>query len=77
MSAQPAGRATVNEGHPDGGEPRPSPRSFWAGRLILVVMSAVVAEYGFVRRAWLIGSLGAAVAVVALAFAAFTRTRDR
>lgn len=56
---------------------RPSARAFWAGRSILVILAAIVAEYGFVRHAWVIGSAGAAVAATALAYAVFTRTKER
>jgi len=56
---------------------RRSARSFWAGRLVVVLLAAITAEYGFVRHAWVIGSLGAVVAVAFLGFAAFSRARDR
>jgi hypothetical protein len=57
------------------GDGRSRVASFWGGRIILILLAAVVAEYGFVRRAWVIGSLGLAVAVVAAVYAAATWRR--
>jgi hypothetical protein len=77
----PRAAAPIVEDRDRGSEHRrragPSGRSFWAGRLILVIIAAIVAEYGYVRHAWVIGSLGAIVAVAALAYAWYTRLRSR
>jgi hypothetical protein len=56
---------------------RSSASSFWGGRIVLILLATVVAEYGFVRRAWVIGSMGLAVAVAAAAYAAVTWRRER
>ena len=80
MSPPPASSPIVDDPARDpvpGSRRRQSGRSFWAGRLILVIIAAIVAEYGFVRHAWLIGSLGAVVVVAALGYAWFTRLRTR
>lgn len=56
---------------------RPRATSFWSGRLVVVILGVIVAEFGFVRKAWVIGSIGAAVAVAALSYASYTWLRDR
>jgi hypothetical protein len=56
---------------------RPTARSFWSGRVIVVILGAVVAEYGFVRHDWVIGWLGTAVAIAAAAYASYTWFRRR
>jgi hypothetical protein len=77
VSGRPHAPHAVDEAPPDHARRRRSARSFWAGRLIVVLLAAVVAEYGFVRHAWVIGSLGAVAAVAALTYAAITRARER
>jgi len=56
----------------------PSPaRSFWSGRIVLVLLAALVAEYGLVRRNWVVGAIGAVVALGAAAYASYTWFRER
>ena len=44
---------------------------------MLLLFAALVAEYGLVRREWLIGVIGAVVAVAAAAYASYTWFRER
>ena len=44
---------------------------------MLVLLAALVAEYGLVRRNWVVGAIGAVVALGAAAYASYTWFRER
>jgi hypothetical protein len=44
---------------------------------VLVLFAALVAEYGLVRRDWVVGAIGAAIAVAAGAYATYSWFRER